>query len=119
MTTSAGFAVYWFAIDTPTKSNCDATCVGFWPPLTGKASMAAGSSLPGKFGTITRADGTTQPTYDGHPLYLFKEDAKPGQVQGNKINTSGGLWWAMTSSGAKITKAAPKPTTSGGGGYGY
>jgi predicted lipoprotein with Yx(FWY)xxD motif len=120
--TAQGFAVYWFAIDTPTKSNCSGQCVSFWPPLTGKATMAAGTSLPGKFGTIKRSDGTTQPTYDGHPLYLFKEDTAPGQVHGNKINTSGGLWWVVTPSGAKLT-AAPTPTKSsgsgGGGGYGY
>jgi predicted lipoprotein with Yx(FWY)xxD motif len=126
MTTAQGFAVYWFAIDTPTKSNCAGQCAAFWPPLTGTPSAASGSGLSGKFGTIKRADGSTQATYAGHPLYLFKEDTKPDQVNGNKLNTAGGLWWAVTPTGAKLTRAtSPAPTSSsssgsgGSGGYGY
>ena len=121
LTTAQGFTIYWFAIDTPTKSNCSGTCVTFWPPVTGKASVASGVNLPGKWGTITRSDGTKQTTYDGHPLYTYKADTSPGQDAGNGINTSGGLWWAQTPSGAKLAAAAaPAPSsTSGGGGYGY
>ncbi len=120
VTNSAGFTVYWFAIDTPKKSNCNGACVSFWPPVPGSAQLTNMSSLPGKFGSIKRADGSKQLTYDGHPLYTFKQDTAPGQVNGNGINTSGGLWWAMTPSGAKLA-AAPKSSSSsgGGGGYGY
>ena len=108
-TTAQGFTVYMFAIDTPTKSNCDATCLGFWPALTG---MPSGSGLTGKFGTIKGTGGITQATYDGHPLYLFVKDTKPGQISGNGVNTSGGLWYALTPSGAKLAKA-PKPVKIG------
>ena len=122
LTNSAGLTLYWFVIDTPTKSNCSSsTCVAFWPPLTGKAKAAAGVSLSGNFGTITRSDGSTQATYDGHPLYTFKQDTAPGQINGNGLNVSGGLWWAMTPTAAKLA-AAPKPassSSSGSGGYGY
>jgi predicted lipoprotein with Yx(FWY)xxD motif len=120
--TAQGYTVYWFAIDTPGKSNCTGTCATYWPPLIGKPS-AADSSLSGTFGTIKRADGQLQATYMGHPLYLYKGDTAPGQVHGNGINTSGGLWWAMTPTGAKLTAASPAPSKSssggGGGGYGY
>jgi predicted lipoprotein with Yx(FWY)xxD motif len=127
LTTAQGFTIYWFAIDTPNKSNCSAQCAAFWPPLKGSPTMASGASLTGKFGTIKRADGTSQATYEGHPLYLFKEDLRPGQVNGNKLNTAGGLWWASTPTSAKLTTATkPAPTTSassgsggGSGGYGY
>ena len=78
--------------------------------------MAAGTVLTGKFSTIKRSDGTTQPTYMGHPLYLFAGDSGPGQVNGNKLNNFGALWYAMTPSGAKITKTATGGA-SGGGGY--
>jgi predicted lipoprotein with Yx(FWY)xxD motif len=119
---SQGRTLYWFAIDTPTSSKCSGTCATFWPPVLGKPSMASGASLSGKFGTIKRSDGQLQATYDGHPLYTFKQDTAAGQVNGNDINTSGGLWWAMTPSGAKLAasaKAKPSTSSSGGGGYGY
>ena len=119
LTTAQGFTVYEFAIDTPTKSNCNATCLSFWPALTG---MPSGSGLSGTFGTIKGTGGITQATYDGHPLYLFVKDTKPGQINGNGVNTSGGLWYALTPTGAKLAKA-PKPVSSstagGSGGYGY
>jgi predicted lipoprotein with Yx(FWY)xxD motif len=118
---SKGFVIYWFAIDTPTKSNCSGTCASYWPPVTGTPSAAAGVSLSGKFGTIKRSDGTTQATYMGHPLYLYKGDTSPGAAGGNGLNISGGLWYAMTPSGAKPTAGgAPAPSTStSSGGYGY
>jgi predicted lipoprotein with Yx(FWY)xxD motif len=115
---SAGHAIYWFAIDTPTKSNCDATCVGFWPPVKGPVTAASGVSLPGTFGTIKRSDGSVQATYKGHPLYTYVGDSSAGVVTGNGKNLSGGLWWAMTPSGAKPTGGAAAPPTSSGG-YGY
>jgi predicted lipoprotein with Yx(FWY)xxD motif len=116
-----GLTLYWFAIDTPTKSNCNGGCATFWPPVPGNEKVASGTSLPGKFGTITRSDGSKQLTYAGHPLYTYKGDTAAGQVHGNGINTAGGLWWAVTPSGAKLTAAKPKSTSSGGGngGYGY
>jgi predicted lipoprotein with Yx(FWY)xxD motif len=123
LTTAQGRTIYWFAIDTPAKSNCTGSCATFWPPLTGKPSMAASASLTGKFGTIKRAGGTLQATYDGHPLYLYKGDTAAGQVHGNGLNASGGRWWATTPTGAKLTAAAkPKASSSSsgsGGGYGY
>jgi len=118
MVNSAGHAIYWFAIDTSTKSNCSGSCATLWPPVTGPVAAAAGASLPGTFGTITRADGTTQATYMGHPLYTYAGDSSAGVVTGNGKNLSGGFWWAMTPSGSKPSGgAAPKPST--GGGYGY
>ncbi|HEY7144331.1 MAG TPA: hypothetical protein VH637_08795 [Streptosporangiaceae bacterium] len=123
LATAQGKTIYWFAIDTPNKSNCtDSACLQYWPPLTGKPSPASGANLSGKWGTITRPDGTTQATYNGHPLYTYAAD-QPGKVTGNGINISGGLWWAQTPSGAKLTsKPGPSPSSSGGGGgggYGY
>jgi len=116
LTNAQGFTLYWFAPDTPTTSKCSGSCATFWPPVTGPAT--AGTGVTGKLGTITRADGSTQATYDGHPLYTYKGDTAPGQDKGNNLNIEGGLWHDVTASGA----AAPAPatsTSSGGGGYGY
>jgi predicted lipoprotein with Yx(FWY)xxD motif len=122
LTNAQGKTLYWFAIDTPTMSNCTGSCLHYWPPVLGKAVAGSGTSLSG-FGTITRSDGTVQATYKGHPLYTYVGDAAPGQIGGNGLNLSGGLWWAMTPSGAKLTAAHPSggssSSSSGGGGYGY
>jgi predicted lipoprotein with Yx(FWY)xxD motif len=116
---SAGHTIYWFAKDTPTTSNCTGSCATYWPPVKGPVTAAAGTSLPGKFGTIKRSDGTVQATYDGHPLYTYVADSAPGKTSGNGTNLSGGLWWAMTPTGA-IPKAHPATSSSApSGGYGY
>jgi predicted lipoprotein with Yx(FWY)xxD motif len=116
-----GHTLYWFAIDTPTASKCTGSCATYWPPVIGKPTAAAGTSLPMHLGTITRSNGQMQATYDGHPLYTYVGDTAPGQVKGNGLKLSGGLWWAATPSGAKLagTAAHPSSSSSGGGGYGY
>jgi predicted lipoprotein with Yx(FWY)xxD motif len=115
LTNAAGHTLYWFAIDTPTKSNCSGTCASYWPPVLGKPVAASGTSLPDGFSSISRSGGKVQATYDGHPLYTYAADTSAGQVSGNGINTSGGLWWAMTPTGSKLSKASS--SSSGGGGY--
>jgi predicted lipoprotein with Yx(FWY)xxD motif len=111
---SAGYTLYWFAPDTSTTSKCTGSCVTYWPPVKGPAT--AGSGVTGTLGTITRSDGTTQATYDGHPLYTYVGDHAPGQTNGNGLNLSGGVWHEVAVSGA-----APAASTSpsSGGGYGY
>jgi predicted lipoprotein with Yx(FWY)xxD motif len=120
-----GLTLYWFASDTSTQSNCTGSCASYWPPVMGTAIAASGTSLPRGFGTITRANGQMQATYDGHPLYTYVGDTAAGMVTGNGLNLSGGLWWAATPSGAELSSAGSGGSTSspasggGGGGYGY
>jgi predicted lipoprotein with Yx(FWY)xxD motif len=115
LTNPQGFTLYWFAPDTSTTSNCNGSCATFWPPVKGPAT--AGTGVTGKLGTITRADGSTQATYNGHPLYTYKGDTAPGQDKGNNLNIQGGLWHDVTASGGAAP--APSTSTSSGGGYGY
>ena len=120
VTNSAGLTVYWFAPDTSTTSKCTGSCATYWPPVKGPAT--AGSGVTGTLGTITRSDGTTQATYDGHPLYTYAADTAPGQAKGNGLNVSGGLWYEMTVSGATPAAGAgtsPSASASKAGGYGY
>jgi predicted lipoprotein with Yx(FWY)xxD motif len=90
LTDAKGLTLYWFAPDTTTKSACYGSCAAYWPPVTGAPS--AGPGVTGTLGTITRTDGTTQATYDGHPLYTYVGDGSPGQANGNNLNLNGGLW---------------------------
>jgi predicted lipoprotein with Yx(FWY)xxD motif len=90
LTNAKGLTLYWFAPDTAAKSVCDGSCAAYWPPVIGKPS--AGPGVTGTLGSITRTDGTTQATYDGHPLYTYIGDSAPGTASGNNINLNGGLW---------------------------
>jgi len=90
LTDAKGRTLYSFAPDSPSKSACYGSCAAYWPPVTGTPS--AGPGVTGKLGTIKRTDGTTQVTYDGHPLYTYIADNAPGQDNGNNINLNGGLW---------------------------
>ena len=77
LTNSKGFTLYWYAPDTSTTSKCTGSCATYWPPVTGP--VTAGSGVTGTLGTITRADGTVQATYDGHPLYTYAGDSAPAR----------------------------------------
>ena len=112
-----------FASDTSTKSACSGTCAMYWPPLTtGSTAHAMGKATSGKLATITRSDGSKQVTYNGHPLYLFKQDSAAGDTKGQGSTTFGAKWWLLAPSGKPITDAASgsssAPSTSSGGGGG-
>ena len=83
LTNAEGFTLYWFAPDTATRSECDASCARHWPPVAGP--VTAGQGMPGAIGTITRPGGSAQATYDGHPLYTASLDTAPGQAKGNGL----------------------------------
>jgi predicted lipoprotein with Yx(FWY)xxD motif len=97
LTNAKGFTLYSFAPDTATKSVCNGSCAQYWPPVPGH--VRAGPGVTGTIGTITRSDGSSQATYNGHPLYTYVSDTSPGQDSGNNLNINGGLWHDVTASG--------------------
>ena len=97
LTNAKGLTLYSFAPDTMTTSKCNGTCAQLWPPVSGPAT--AGPGVTGRLGAITRADGTIQATYNGHPLYTYVADTAPGQARGNNLNVNGGLWHEVTVTG--------------------
>ena len=113
---SQGRTLYLFTKDKGTTSACSGACAVNWPPLaaSGKATIGNGAKAS-LVSTTMRSDGKTQLTYNGHPLYLFKEDTKAGQTNGQGLNAFGGLWYAVSPAGSQVTATAP----SSGGGSGY
>jgi predicted lipoprotein with Yx(FWY)xxD motif len=111
---SSGRTLYLFKADVGDKSACTGACATAWPPLAATGKPTAGSGLTAsKLGTITRSDGTQQVTYNGHPLYLFSGDQKPGDVTGQGVTAFGASWFALTPSGNQASGSA---SGSGGGG---
>ncbi len=96
LTNSKGFTLYLFVPDSATKSVCNGSCASYWPPV--KAPVSA-PGIKGTITTITRADGTKQAVYNGHPLYTYIGDSKPGQASGNNVTLNGGLWKEVVVSG--------------------
>jgi len=98
-----GRTLYLWDADHGPKSTCTAACAQAWPPLTTtgapKASGAVKSSL---LGTATRADGSREVTYAGHPLYTYAGDTRPGQVTGEGSNSFGAPWWTVTTAGRAL-----------------
>jgi len=93
LVSAKGFTLYWFVPDTPTTSNCNGSCAAIWPPVKGPVTA---TGVHGRFGTIKRADGSVQATYNGHPLYTYIGDSAPGKANGNGVNLNGGVWHEVT-----------------------
>ncbi|MFD9807768.1 hypothetical protein ACFWZZ_18235 [[Kitasatospora] papulosa] len=52
--------------------------------------------------------------YNGHPLYRFDEDQKPGDTEGQAVDAFGAKWYVISTEGKKITT---EPTGNTDGGY--
>jgi predicted lipoprotein with Yx(FWY)xxD motif len=116
LATGQGRTLYMFAADKNGKSACYGQCAHYWPPLLTSGKPTAGTGAKASLlGTTRRKDGKLQVTYSGHPLYRYVSDTKAGQANGQGLNLSGGLWWALSPSGALDKKTA---SMGGGGGYG-
>jgi D-xylose transport system substrate-binding protein len=114
-----GRTLYMFSKDSGTTSACTGACAQAWPPLLGNGTPTVGS---GANASLIGTTGGSQVTYNGHPLYLFVKDTKPGQVNGEGVTAFGGSWFAVSPAGNRVsppskagagsapaTKAAPAP----------
>lgn len=114
---ASGRTLYLLTADNGTQSSCYGECAVIWPPDTQTGTATGGQVDAAKVGTTARTDNTSQVTYNGHPLYTYAQDAKPGDVNGQGLNTFGGTWYVVGPNGNAVTTTTPSP--SNGGGYGY
>ena len=118
-----GHTLYLFEKDKNAKSTCAGMCATFWPPLITAGKPVAGAGVKASLiGTITRADGRRQVTYNHHPLYGFVKDTKKGQTNGEAVTAFGAEWYVTSPAGTKVEKAAGSSggaTASSPGGYTY
>jgi len=107
-----GHTLYSNTADSASHLICTGQCLSIWPPVLGTPSAGSGVS-PSALGTIQRGS-QIQATFDGHPLYEFTQDAKPGDMKGNGLSDAGGTWHPAGMSSAPSTG----PSSGSGGGYG-
>ena len=115
MVNGQGMTVYRFDGDSarPSLSRCVGSCAEDWPPVTINSTNLVLKGFDATLlGRIKRADGTWQLTLNGWPLYLYAQDAKSGEWNGQGAK---GKWFVARPNG---TKAAAKRSAASGGSEG-
>ena len=78
---SSGNTLYVFLQDTDGTSTCYDDCAANWPAFVAKGELKSGGGGEdvdeALLGTTERDDGTTQVTFNGHPLYSLRR--RPGR----------------------------------------
>ena len=96
-------AIYLFDKETTSEPDCYGDCAAAWPPVLTEGKPVAGNGADAKLlGTTKRDDGSTQVTYNGHPLYYYAHEG-PGQVLCHNVEEFGGLWLVITPGGDAVS----------------
>ncbi|MFC9253210.1 SCO0930 family lipoprotein [Amycolatopsis thailandensis] len=128
-----GFTLYMFTKDKKNKQpTCNGDCAKAWPPVLAEGDVQLEGIEKKLLGTVKRADGATQVTVGGWPVYRYAKDANAGEANGHGV---GGTWFVIEPAGCKSSapvknkaaqsgNAAPEkkddaPAQSGGSEYGY
>jgi predicted lipoprotein with Yx(FWY)xxD motif len=95
-------AIYLFEKEASSRSECSGACAEAWPPVLTEAPPQTGAGAKaGLLGTTRRTDGSTQVTYNGHPLYYYVDDPR-GQVLCHNVQEFGGLWLVVDAAGEAV-----------------
>jgi predicted lipoprotein with Yx(FWY)xxD motif len=98
-----GHALYAFTRDRSRKSRCSGACAAAWPPYILRGKLVAGPGTKrALLGRTRRADGSTQVTYAGRPLYYYVGDRKAGEVRCQNVFEYGGLWLVVRGTGRLV-----------------
>jgi predicted lipoprotein with Yx(FWY)xxD motif len=103
LTSADGHTLYELSSeqDSPPSFTCTGSCTSVWPPLLTKgAPTASGDAMASLLGTVKRPDGTTQVTYNHHPLYDYSGDSAAGTANGEDFVDPPGTWHDMTPNGS-------------------
>jgi predicted lipoprotein with Yx(FWY)xxD motif len=74
-----------------------------WPAFTTSgAAQASSGATASLLGTSTSSGGQALVTYNGHPLYYYVGDNKPGDTNGQNLDQFGGSWYVLSASGTQV-----------------
>ena len=100
----SGRTLYLFDIDPELTPKCYDACALAWPPLLANSAAASDPLLnDGLIAVSQRTDGSSQLTYNGHPLYYYVGDRSPGEIKCQAVIEFGGGWYVVDPRGNKIT----------------
>ena len=88
LATQGHLALYTWNKEKTMHVKCTGACAKTWPPLLiphGTMAPKHIAGVMGTFGEVMRADGKTQVTYNGHPLYTFNADT-PKKILCNGVD---------------------------------
>ena len=95
-----GRTLYVFTKDKGDQSVCSGKCVVAWPALTVTGAATPGTGVEASLlSTSKQANGSSQVTYGGKPLYHFAGDKAPGDTNGQGLN---GVWWVVKADGSLV-----------------
>jgi predicted lipoprotein with Yx(FWY)xxD motif len=95
-----GRTLYLFTREPTAKSRCYGDCARAWPPFLTSGDPRAGKGVNGRFvGTTRRRNGKRQVTYNGHPLYYYVTDRRPGEITCQNVVEFGGTWRVVNPGG--------------------
>jgi predicted lipoprotein with Yx(FWY)xxD motif len=99
-----GRALYLFTRERSAKSRCYGECAAAWPPFFARGRLRAGSGADAaRLGTSRRRDGRRIVTYNGHPLYYYVTDRRPGQITCQDVTEFGGTWLVVNPAGNAVS----------------
>ena len=95
-----GLTVYLYQPDgANTTSQVPAGLLAAWPPVISDSAMV-GSGLDQSLAKLeSQPDGSNQLSYNGHLLYTFSGDSKPGDANGQGLAN---IWFVLSPQGDKI-----------------
>jgi predicted lipoprotein with Yx(FWY)xxD motif len=95
-----GRTLYVFTKDKGDQSVCSGKCAAAWPALTVSGAATPGTGVQASLlSTAKQANGSTQVTYGGKPLYYFAGDKAPGDTKGQGLN---GVWFVVRGDGSLV-----------------
>ena len=103
---ATGRSLYLFEGDGRDVSRLSSAGRSVWPRFVATGPVAAGTGVQmAKLGRTTNPGGVRQVTYNGHPLYYYVGDSKPGGTRGQALKEFGALWYVVSPTGKAVTSA--------------
>lgn len=86
-------AIYVWNAERNGKIRCTGACAKAWPPVLVRKGVVVPmhvAGIEGDFGTVRRANGARQLTFNRRPLYTYAHE-RPGEVKCNDVDG----WFAV------------------------